>query len=159
MRYPAVAVLVAGGFHTAPITRLLKEKNVSYIVITPTVDKLTDADHALYVKRLNGDYLTEEEVLAEGPDKKSTLYQVARAHGLVKSQGWGLAKLWPGAAAKQGGGERKTLAVGINMQHQTTITVGQEMGWSQKLGLTNIANGSFPRVTMSPYDIATQNGP
>ena len=50
------------------------------------------------------------------------------------------------------------LAVGINMQHQTTITVGQEMGWSQKLGLTNIANGSFPRVTMSPYDIATQNG-
>ncbi len=35
-----IAVLVSGGFHTDGITRLLKEKKVSYIVVTPKVEKL-----------------------------------------------------------------------------------------------------------------------
>jgi len=35
-----MAVLVSGGFHTEGITRLLKDKNISYIVVTPKVDKL-----------------------------------------------------------------------------------------------------------------------
>ena|GEM_PF-6891592 len=56
------AVLVTGGFHTSPITQLLREKNISYIVITPTVNQISAKDHALYVKRLNGDHLTAEEV-------------------------------------------------------------------------------------------------
>jgi len=49
---------------TVPITQILREKNVSYLVITPTVDHLTEADHALYVKRLNGDLLTVQDVLS-----------------------------------------------------------------------------------------------
>ncbi len=35
-----MGVLVTGGFHTDGITRLLKDKKVSYIVVTPKVDKL-----------------------------------------------------------------------------------------------------------------------
>jgi hypothetical protein len=35
-----IAVLVSGGFHTDGITKLLKEKEVSYIVVTPKVEKL-----------------------------------------------------------------------------------------------------------------------
>ncbi|NQT95387.1 MAG: hypothetical protein HQ572_02955 [Candidatus Omnitrophica bacterium] len=37
-----MAVLVSGGFHTDGITRLLKDKKVSYVVITPKVDKLQE---------------------------------------------------------------------------------------------------------------------
>src|SRR5205807_9330485 len=62
---PSVAVLVAGGFHTAPITTLLREKNISYLVITPHVERLTPADHDLYVKRLSGQLLTVEDILAD----------------------------------------------------------------------------------------------
>ena len=35
-----MAVLVAGGFHTEGITRLLKEQQVSYIVVTPRIEAL-----------------------------------------------------------------------------------------------------------------------
>ena len=35
-----MAVLVSGGFHTEGITRLLKDKKISYIVITPKIDTL-----------------------------------------------------------------------------------------------------------------------
>ena len=37
-----VAVLVSGGFHTDGITELLKDKNLSYVVITPKVDRLQE---------------------------------------------------------------------------------------------------------------------
>jgi hypothetical protein len=35
-----IAVLVSGGFHTEGITRLLKERQVSYIVVTPKIESL-----------------------------------------------------------------------------------------------------------------------
>jgi phosphoenolpyruvate synthase/pyruvate phosphate dikinase len=35
-----VAVLVAGGFHTAGLTRLLHEKDASYVVVTPRITRL-----------------------------------------------------------------------------------------------------------------------
>ncbi|HRY29177.1 MAG TPA: hypothetical protein P5079_03975, partial [Elusimicrobiota bacterium] len=35
---PAVAVLVTGGFHTDGLTRLMREKDVSYVVLSPKVD-------------------------------------------------------------------------------------------------------------------------
>jgi hypothetical protein len=35
-----MAVLVSGGFHTEGITRLLKERDISYIVVTPRIDSL-----------------------------------------------------------------------------------------------------------------------
>jgi hypothetical protein len=56
-------VLVAGGFHTTPVTQLLRQRNVSYLVITPTVDTLSNADHDLYIKRLNGQPLSDREIL------------------------------------------------------------------------------------------------
>ncbi|GAI55769.1 unnamed protein product, partial [marine sediment metagenome] len=30
-----VAVLIAGGFHTPGITKLLRDRNISYVVVTP----------------------------------------------------------------------------------------------------------------------------
>jgi hypothetical protein len=35
-----IAVLVSGGFHTDGITRLLKDRNISYIVVTPKIEQL-----------------------------------------------------------------------------------------------------------------------
>ena len=35
-----IAVLVSGGFHTDGITRLLKEQDISYIVVTPKIEQL-----------------------------------------------------------------------------------------------------------------------
>ena len=37
-----IAVLVSGGFHTEGITKLLKDKDISYIVVTPKVGKLQE---------------------------------------------------------------------------------------------------------------------
>ncbi|MFH1868045.1 MAG: hypothetical protein ABH843_03640 [Candidatus Omnitrophota bacterium] len=37
-----IAALVSGGFHTEGITKFLKEKDLSYVVITPKVDKLQE---------------------------------------------------------------------------------------------------------------------
>jgi hypothetical protein len=65
--HPPVAVLIAGGFHTAPITQMLRERKVSYIVITPAVDKISEADHQLYVKRLSGQLLTSQDILSGNP--------------------------------------------------------------------------------------------
>ncbi len=62
---PSVAVLVAGGFHTAPLTQLLRAKGISYLVITPNVENLSERDHDLYVKRLNGELLTPEDVFGQ----------------------------------------------------------------------------------------------
>ena len=97
------AVLVAGGFHTLQLTNMLREKNVSYIVISPTVESISDKDHELYVKRLNGDLLTPEEIFASLDTKPNT--------------GSMLAKLWPfsktpSPLAGEGLGEGKGLAAG-----------------------------------------------
>ena len=37
-----LAVLVSGGFHTQGITKLLKDKQISYVVVTPKVSKLQE---------------------------------------------------------------------------------------------------------------------
>ena len=93
---PAIAVLVAGGFHTAPIAQMLREKNISYLVITPAVDKLAEADHELYVKRLSGKLLTEEEILAAGRDKTSKLARGIKGPDPFSTLDLApLAKLWP----------------------------------------------------------------
>jgi hypothetical protein len=57
-------VLIAGGFHTQPIVDILKQKNISYAVITPRVAAITDHDHDLYVKRLMGEVPSAGEVIA-----------------------------------------------------------------------------------------------
>jgi hypothetical protein len=63
------AVLVAGGFHTRLLTQLLRERHVSYVVITPDVKEINPAYHDLYLKRLNGDLLTPEEVMKSAPER------------------------------------------------------------------------------------------
>jgi len=66
----SVAVLVTGGFHTSTLAQLLREKNVSYLVLTPTVEELTDKEHELYIKRLAGNHLTKEEVVRAAQGQK-----------------------------------------------------------------------------------------
>ncbi len=39
-----VAVLIAGGFHSGEITRLLREKNYSYIVVAPKITQASDLE-------------------------------------------------------------------------------------------------------------------
>jgi hypothetical protein len=69
---PRVAVLVAGGFHTEGLVQLLKARKVSYVVITPSVDQLSDADHELYVKRLRGEHLKLDEVRSAAQQAKGS---------------------------------------------------------------------------------------
>jgi hypothetical protein len=45
-----VAVLIAGGFHTPALTRLLREKGYSYIVVSPRITSKTN--EALYINAL-----------------------------------------------------------------------------------------------------------
>ncbi|HXV19343.1 MAG TPA: hypothetical protein VD883_04620, partial [Candidatus Omnitrophota bacterium] len=45
-----ISILVAGGFHTANLKALLREKNISYIVVTPQV--YYETNHARYEKIL-----------------------------------------------------------------------------------------------------------
>ncbi|NQT90322.1 MAG: hypothetical protein HQ558_03615, partial [Candidatus Omnitrophica bacterium] len=46
------AALVTGGFHTQGITNILKEKNISYVVICPNID--TEEREALYDAKMAG---------------------------------------------------------------------------------------------------------
>lgn len=46
------AILVTGGFHTQGITNILRKKDISYVVICPTIG-LNDCDK-IYEKRING---------------------------------------------------------------------------------------------------------
>jgi len=62
---PHSVVLVAGGFHTSALTQLFRERHISYVVITPTVDKINDSDRELYIKRLRGEFLTKNEIESE----------------------------------------------------------------------------------------------
>lgn len=65
------AILICGGFHTQGITQLLKEKDISYIVITPKVS--SEMDTELYFSVLKGGMVSEEEIeeLEERLRKKS----------------------------------------------------------------------------------------
>jgi len=99
-----VAVLVAGGFHTQPLAQLLRQKNISYIVITPTVENLTDADHELYIKRLNGKLLTVEEVLAHARKEAESPSLLAKLWSFPKA---------PSSTREDDEDEGKSLAVGL----------------------------------------------
>ncbi len=56
-RHPQIAVLIAGGYHTAHLEELFQEKGYSYAVLTPLVTRETN--HEKYEKRLLGDALRE----------------------------------------------------------------------------------------------------
>ena len=54
------AILICGGFHTRGITQLLKEKGISYIIITPKVGSKMDTE--LYFSVLKGEMVSDEEM-------------------------------------------------------------------------------------------------
>ncbi len=55
-----VAILVCGGFHTQGITHLLREKEISYVVVTPKVSSKMDSE--LYFSVLRGEMVSEEDI-------------------------------------------------------------------------------------------------
>lgn len=67
-----IAVLVSGGFHTDGITRLLKDNKVSYIVVTPKVEKLYP-DNPYKSVLLGGE--TKLEKLIDKATKNTELYK------------------------------------------------------------------------------------
>ena len=54
------AILICGGFHTKGVTQLLKQKDISYIVITPRVGSKMDTE--LYFSVLRGEMVSDEEM-------------------------------------------------------------------------------------------------
>lgn len=48
----SVAIMVTGGFHTQGMADMLKEKGVSYIVLSPTVQSHSEEDADLYIRKL-----------------------------------------------------------------------------------------------------------
>jgi serine/threonine protein phosphatase PrpC len=81
---PGVAVLVAGGFHTAEMTAMLRQKGANVIVITPTVGKLTKADHELYVQRLSEDLNDAPPAVPSGAS--TTMLAVGRYGALLNAR-------------------------------------------------------------------------
>lgn len=55
-------VIVTGGFHTAGIARTLRERKMSYVVIAPIVESHTRHDELLYLQRLMGKHVSEQEI-------------------------------------------------------------------------------------------------
>ncbi len=64
-------VVIAGGFHTAGITSLLKAKKMSYVVIAPIVESHTLRDEQTYVKRMLDVHVSDAEVAAALQKKPS----------------------------------------------------------------------------------------
>lgn len=58
-----IAVLITGGFHTPGITRMLKEQEFPYIVVTPVITKESDSN--VYFTVLKSQSITEEANLGE----------------------------------------------------------------------------------------------
>ena len=69
-----IAVLVSGGFHTDGITRLLKEKDISYIVVTPKIEAL-DANNP-YRSVLLGEKSEFEKFIEEAKQQTETYKNV-----------------------------------------------------------------------------------
>jgi len=100
--HQATSVLVVGGFHTPGLTDLLKKENLSFIVITPNVQKLDRVDEKLYVERMLGNHFTPEQ-MANGQDWAALLTRpplaalsqlrsiwVGRVGGLIRSRSLGV---------------------------------------------------------------------
>jgi len=68
-------VLVAGGFHTPGITKILESKGASYIVVTPALTS-NPLDRHLYNERLLGRHVTPLELLSGG-SQAQTMVSVA----------------------------------------------------------------------------------
>jgi hypothetical protein len=151
------AVLVAGGFHTAPITQILREKNISYVVISPTVDSISDADHALYVKRLKGDYLTPQQIvnLSERSDLAKGKNPLSLPEALAVGRfGWQLAGVAAVALA---------VSLGFHYQEPLTAALSHAEGMISSLsGLTpstkHVALAALAALSISAVKGTARNG-
>jgi len=90
-----------------------------------------DADHELYVKRLSGNLLTEEEVLAQANDRHSELAKIVR-----KDTAYTLAKLLHN--------EDKSLAIGIGIA-SPLLFCDSTGGWRSSASLIDFT--LFPSFT------------
>jgi hypothetical protein len=63
-----VAVLITGGFHTPGVTRMLKEKDYSYIVVTPTITQKSDS--SIYFSVLRSERKMLDEALTIDEEKE-----------------------------------------------------------------------------------------
>jgi len=59
-----ISALITGGYHTEGIMKLLKDKGISYVVISPRITKLDT--ESPYLKILSGEEVPFEEILSEG---------------------------------------------------------------------------------------------
>jgi hypothetical protein len=106
-------VMVFGGFHTAGVTNIFRQKNLSYVVISPVVRSHTMNDEVLYLRRILGDHLTGEEITAARTQAIHTAHTTAepveeRLEGPVKETFEG------------GGGS------GVNMPLRLAVPASQE---------------------------------
>ena len=63
-REPFLSVLVAGGFHTDGLTRLLKEKGISYLVASPRITKLDVNNETHYLSVFDREKTPLEKIFA-----------------------------------------------------------------------------------------------
>ena len=61
-----IAVLITGGFHTKGVTKFLKEKDASYVVVSPTITQDTESP---YIAVLTGQKTPFEELIIGGAEK------------------------------------------------------------------------------------------
>jgi len=59
-----IVVLITGGFHTPGITRMLKDKGYSYVVVAPAITRKSDS--GIYFSVLRGERSHSEEALNQG---------------------------------------------------------------------------------------------
>lgn len=67
----STSVLVAGGFHTEGVTRALRAKKLSFIVVSPVITRHDEIDESLYVSRMMGRHITIQQA-SEGLNWVST---------------------------------------------------------------------------------------
>jgi len=77
------SILVAGGFHTAGLTRLLKEKGISYIVAAPKVTKLDVNNETHYLSVFDREKTPVEKIFS-GSKLFVTGVPAGAAHPAVK---------------------------------------------------------------------------
>lgn len=75
-------VVVTGGFHTAGIENYFKEKKISYVTVAPVVESHTSRDEALYIKRMMGYHLTEQDVAQAAQVLKASGHSAAPIEAL-----------------------------------------------------------------------------
>ena len=75
-------VLIAGGFHSDGLRRLLKEKKIPHIIVTPRISKLSEKE--LYEKVMMGEH-SRLDFLAEGTAlAKVVFFQIAKTYAELR---------------------------------------------------------------------------